>query len=402
MLKKIFRAFHNEKQKEFSIIRPLVEKSNVLELDFAIRFCWDKIQHATRELNLNATEIDQSETIPYRHLGEMVLFIANPRLIINGKVLSEMITVLNSGFDACGPCFTETTIQEQKAQIHFPLMNFSTFEENNKHSLNGTTQIELSKVLDKSCILCTRQFYLKHQNDFRISNKETILKSTEDSEVVVLKNSLAFIFSDTYGTPRQDLIDLIPNTAIEILEVGCAEGNMGKLLREIKPEKKIDAVEMSTELAEKAKPIYRKTYVSTFEEFEPERSYDAIICGDVIEHMADPWEQISKIFAILKSGGCLIASLPNAGHWSLVKDMLKGKFEYMPVGITCITHLRWFTEESIKKALYDADFEIDFFERQQLQPSPKGKKFIQEMLNLGYGNKESLLTNEFTFRAKKL
>ena len=107
------------------------------------------------------------------------------------------------------------------------------------------------------------------------------------------------------------------------------------------------------------------------------------------------------MYNLLNPDGCLIASLPNAGHWSLVYDQLQGKFEYLPWGITCITHVRWFTEPSIRQALEEVGFLIEKFERQQIEPSPKGKDFVIKMVETGIGDKQSMLTNEFTILAIK-
>lgn len=401
MLKQILDKFSKKQHQELSIIRPGNSKTHVFELDYATQFCENSIINAARELKLSTHKTEYSDQISEQAVSKLVLFIANPRLLINSRVLEAMIAVLDSGADACGPCFSASESQRQQGQVYFPLINFSTYEEHNAHTLGGDIKTEKTNELDKSCILCTREFYLKHRDKFHTSDKKTTLKNDTNSRFAILKNSHAFVFSATYGTPRKDLIDLIPEQAIEILELGCAEGTTGKLLQENYPKKNVDAVEMSTKLAELAKPFYRKTYISSFEKFAPKQSYDAIICGDVIEHMADPWEQIGRMHKMLKPGGSLIASLPNAGHWSLVKDMLKGKFEYLPVGITCITHLRWFTEASIKKALEGSGFGIEVFYREQLKPSPEGKKFIHKMVEMGYGDEQSLLTNEFTIRALK-
>jgi len=401
MLRKIREYFSKSKSPGLSIIRPDTVKTHVFELDYATQFCENSITAAARTLNLKTQSVNLSDQISEKSLNKYVLFFANPGVLINSQVLAEMIGVINSGADACGPCFNSSETKQQQAHVIFPIYNVGTIEEHNAHKLAENAQTEKTDELDKSCILCTRAFYLKHRDKFHATDKESMLKSEGNSKLLILKNSLAFVFPSTYGAPRRDLIDLIPDQAMEILEVGCAEGSMGKLLKEIEPGKNVDAVEMSVPLAEKAKPYYRKTYATAFEEFMPELRYDAIICGDVIEHMVYPWQQISRMFEMLKSGGYLITSLPNAGHWTLVKDMLKGKFEYLPFGITCITHLRWFTEESIKTALQDSGFEIEVFNREQIEPSPEGKKFIDKMAKSGYGNEQSLLTNEFTIRAVK-
>jgi 2-polyprenyl-3-methyl-5-hydroxy-6-metoxy-1,4-benzoquinol methylase len=196
-------------------------------------------------------------------------------------------------------------------------------------------------------------------------------------------------------------MELIPDRARNVLEVGTAEGRMGKFIKENKPGLIVDGVEINEFLANQAKPFYHSFYHTSFENFTPETTYDSIICGDVIEHMENPWQQIGRMFQMLNPGGCLIASLPNAGHWTLVKDLLFGKFQYLPVGITCITHLRWFTEETIKTALSEAGFVIELLQRQQQVPSPDGKNFIRKMVETGYGNEQSLLTSEFILKATK-
>ena len=52
--------------------------------------------------------------------------------------------------------------------------------------------------------------------------------------------------------------------------------------------------------------------------------YDAIIYGDVIEHLIDPAQSMPKHLELLKLGGELIACIPNVQHWTVVKDLLQG------------------------------------------------------------------------------
>ena len=110
---------------------------------------------------------------------------------------------------------------------------------------------------------------------------------------------------------------------------------------------------------------------------------------------------LKRFHTLLVDGGYLVLSVPNIGHWSVVKALLKGQFQYIPLGLLCIGHLRWFTESSIREALTDAGFLIEIVENLQIPPTPKGEAFILRMCENGCGDKQSLKTNEFIIRSVK-
>ncbi|MDZ7762766.1 MAG: methyltransferase domain-containing protein [Desulfovermiculus sp.] len=130
------------------------------------------------------------------------------------------------------------------------------------------------------------------------------------------------------------------------------------------------------------------------QEIEFNSCFDLINCGDVLEHLSDPWTILDKFHNLLTDQGRLVLSVPDAGHWTVVQDLLHGRFEYVPWGILCITHLRWFTEESIRQALDQAGFAVEVFERQQVRADARAEEFVRKMVDQGLGNEESLLSNE--------
>ena len=389
------------KQKSLLIIRMEHESQDVLELDYASRLCDKLIEEALESLEFDAKIISKPDNSNLNHIPNLVILINNPKVVLNSELILSMVNAIEMGADICGPSFNETSNESQRGQFLFPVLNISTFKEHTKQSLEFPIHLEDTDYLDKGCIMFAKNFFLENKKEILEFRDKTIHKKNNNYNFKVIKNRLAFVFSDTYGTSRIDLIDLIPKHCKEILEIGSAEGNMGAEIQGNLFDLHVDAVEMNSTLAKKSLEFYRQVYNMPFEELKTNKKYDLIICGDVIEHMINPWEQIVKMYELLNGGGYVIASLPNAGHWTLVKDLLKGDFEYLPVGISCITHLRWFTENSLKKAFIESGFEIDLFHSQQLEPSPEGKVFIKKMIDLGYGNEQSLLTNEFTIRAMK-
>src|ERR1700693_4961556 len=46
-------------------------------------------------------------------------------------------------------------------------------------------------------------------------------------------------------------------------------------------------------------------------------SYDAVLCGDVLEHLAEPAAALRRLRPFVAPFGRLVASVPNGAHWAL-------------------------------------------------------------------------------------
>jgi len=380
-------------------------ETDYFEQQYALKFCKIDLQDSLQKHNLlfNWADVDYGGTETLHHqLTKYVLVIKDPLVILNGTIVKMMMEVIDRGFNACGPQLNISSNTFQLARPLFPVLNTTSFEELNKMYVDqGEPQVEEIKILDRACVMYDSKYFFSHEINETSTVDIGYLDPQKGSRFAVLKNSFVFTFRSVHSSERNDLAELIPYGLKSILDVGCFYGGLGKTLRQLRPETETDGIEFSKFYATKASPFYRKIYNCTLEEFQNEKQYDVVVCGDLLEHLFDPWKQLCRIHDFLIPGGCLIISLPNASHWSLIYDQLHGKFEYLPWGITCITHLRWFTESSIRKALEDAGFQIERFERQQIEPSPNGMDFIKKMCELGIGDEQSLLTNEFIILAIK-
>lgn len=79
--------------------------------------------------------------------------------------------------------------------------------------------------------------------------------------------------------------------------------------------------------------------------------FDVVMSSDVLEHLAAPADLLRLFVAAAKPGGLIILSVPNVAHWTVRWNLLWGRFDYEPVGIMDATHLRWFTETSLRALL---------------------------------------------------
>ncbi|PNQ05591.1 hypothetical protein KU43_03910 [Mesotoga sp. SC_NapDC2] len=165
-----------------------------------------------------------------------------------------------------------------------------------------------------------------------------------------------------YCAVRKDLIDLVPPGFRSVLEIGCGEGNNAAYLRE-KGATYIAGIELSCRHGEIAATRMDEIFIGSVEEDLPNwllnREFDLVICGDVIEHLIDPWRTLERLRNVIPSSGYLVASIPNIRHYSVVKELvLRGRFQYVSSGLLDRTHLRFFTKREIIELLDNSQYKI--------------------------------------------
>lgn len=163
-----------------------------------------------------------------------------------------------------------------------------------------------------------------------------------------------------YGTLRTDMVPELPDPLGRVLDIGCASGLTGTLLRPRDPARLV-GIEINPEAAAHARTIYDEVLVGPAEDMMGtlQESFDTILCYDVLEHMVDPWLVLAEAARVCIPGGRLHVSVPNARHLSLVIDLLlRGTFNYQDHGHRDNTHLRWFTPRDLEAALTTVGFDV--------------------------------------------
>ena len=156
---------------------------------------------------------------------------------------------------------------------------------------------------------------------------------------------------------------MLPEGLNRVLEFGCAGGTLGQKYKEANPGTVWHGIEIVENAAEYARHFLDEVWVLDANqlEFQPrmlEAKYDAIIYGDVIEHLIDPQKSLEEHVRLLKTGGELISCIPNIQHWTIIKDLLKGQWTYQEGGLLDKTHLRFFTRDSIYQMFGELGLEI--------------------------------------------
>jgi len=143
-----------------------------------------------------------------------------------------------------------------------------------------------------------------------------------------------------------------------VLDVGAAQGILGQLLQGSGLE--IDAVEMHPQWAEDARPFYRRVFNNTIEDAPlPERTYQTVLCGDVLEHTVDPVAVLRRLRRAATDDATFIVSLPNVAHLAVRMMLLFGRFPRMEKGILDKTHLHFFTRDTAEATLRDAGLRVE-------------------------------------------
>ena len=391
-----------------TILWPKLAAPEIDEIRFSYDFCRRLSKQLCQEAALDFSWIEYTGDPSLKEMlplikESMVLVITHPEIVLSPSALKALENALEKGYKVCGPVYNQTTFSNQTTALPAPYVDMDTYlevaetlaeTENNKYITVDS--------LDPACVLYNVKFLRELPKHSLLSEISPLLGQTRNADLTVVTGALVHCgFIEAFETERIDLVRLVPEGVERVLDVGCAMGGYGKTLKQVHPEISLTGVELNPIMAESALRYYDAVVKCTVEEADLKGGFDLINCGDILEHLQDPWGMLKYLNGLLKSGGYLVLSIPNAGHWSIVRALLKGEFRYVPLGLLCVGHLRWFTELSIKEALRAAGFSIDVFQRQQIPPTPAGKRFIQDMCAVGYGDEASLRTNEFITRCIK-
>ena len=166
-----------------------------------------------------------------------------------------------------------------------------------------------------------------------------------------------------FGHARPEVVALIPETARRVLDIGCGAGRLGDAIKARQPAV-VTGIELSPVAAALASQRIDRVVTGDVEHVPLDfasGSFDAIVCGDILEHLREPERLLKQAREWLAPGGCLVASIPNVRHHSVVSSLLDGNWTYESAGLLDRTHLRFFTRREIEKLFYRAGYAIDGF-----------------------------------------
>ncbi len=168
---------------------------------------------------------------------------------------------------------------------------------------------------------------------------------------------LCYEFIDYYGGERADVLPLLPELGPRsaVLEVGCGRGATGSLIRN-RFGCRVVGVELNPEAAAAAGKRLDKVLTGDIQTLEPGETFDAVVAFELFEHLTDGQAFLERAAGWLRPGGRMLFSVPNVGHYSVVEDLVAGRWDYVPMGLLCATHFRFFTRRTLEDWLRAAGF----------------------------------------------
>ena len=175
------------------------------------------------------------------------------------------------------------------------------------------------------------------------------------------QNSFGRLDSQAHIDNYQEYIEIFKTYLQDrsILDVGCAEGTLIKLLTEKKITSNCHGIEPSAQMSNYAiskgiKNIKNDVYLQSSYK---EKSFDTIVCHHVFEHFIDIDIAIKSFHLHLNDAGILILSVPNVEKEIAKEDSCL--YRYLGENFNFVTdHINLFSEQFLKEKFSNSKFKF--------------------------------------------
>lgn len=187
------------------------------------------------------------------------------------------------------------------------------------------------------------------------------------------------------------IVELVPEGA-RVLEFGCATGYMSQVLSE-RLGCTVTGIEIDPEAARAAEAHCDRVIVGdaeelAFEELFGQERFDVVLFADVLEHLKDPAAALRRIRPFVAAEGVVVASIPNVAHGSVRLALLAGQFQYRERGLLDVSHIRFFTRDSVQDLFESSGYVITNWIRQRVDiggaeipvPPAAGRDSVRELV----------------------
>jgi SAM-dependent methyltransferase len=174
---------------------------------------------------------------------------------------------------------------------------------------------------------------------------------------------------------RPELRALVPIGTRRVLDVGCGGGALGAALKAERPGCEVVGLEGFPAAAARARGRLDDVLcldLDSLDELPAEAGkFDAIVFGDVLEHLRDPLRLLRTLLPALADGGVLVLSIPNVKHWTVLYPLLvNDRWTYEDAGLLDRTHVHLFTGATAAHMLSELGLDLVHIGVNDLAPLP--------------------------------
>jgi 2-polyprenyl-3-methyl-5-hydroxy-6-metoxy-1,4-benzoquinol methylase len=335
---------------------------------------------------------------------DVFVFITGTLFITsNGINILSGIALNRKGPSVIVPVCNESLVSSQRFAPPFIYQTKSVFKwvSDQIYSESGDDVADVNEA-DDFCLVFRRELLKNLPADRDLVDLPQIVKKGE-FRFAVAKGVYAHRYANVYESGREDLLLHVPGKACRILDIGCARGLFGELLKK-RQRCVVTGIDTDHEMIDIAKGRLDKVIcgdIGTIIEEGSLTMYDCIVCGDLIEHLNNPWKVVKELRGHLKKGGVFIASTPNIMNWSILSDLLRGRWDYVPFSILSGTHIRFFTRDTLTELFGGAGYRIKEVLLQGFEVPPPGAELIEGLKKISPGvSEEELKASEIVIIAE--
>ncbi len=149
---------------------------------------------------------------------------------------------------------------------------------------------------------------------------------------------------------RGEILNTVIGTGKKILDIGCRDGALTKFFVKGNSVLGTDIDERALNLAKKSLGIETRILDLNGDWKDiGDRRFNAVVAGEVLEHLYNPDIVVKKVADYLEDGGIFIGSVPNAFSLKNRLRYLFGTKKYTPLSDP--THINQFHLEELKQIL---------------------------------------------------
>ncbi len=181
--------------------------------------------------------------------------------------------------------------------------------------------------------ICNEDIFDIYRNEYFHAGSESGYKDYESSAPLRVQ---------TFRRWYDELAPFLPHARASALDVGCAAGYFLKLLKE-KGWEHPEGIELDRRMAKQLRECGLEVVDVPLEQFVSPRRYQLITLFDVLEHLPEVNQDLSKLAGMLDEKGILVLVTPNFGS---LQRKLFGKrwFQFKPR-----EHLYYFAPDTLRR-----------------------------------------------------
>lgn len=286
--------------------------------------------------------------------SDVIFFVKEPAILMHEAVIHRMVRLINNEeIDCVIPSSYPDEYPTAPEQHYFTLKGYESYVSTYlKEKEAGFIAYDNRAVFMFAIKPSLISKIIKQPGYFQIP-------AQSGHKTVISLGAYIHPFFDYFSGANEEMIELIPLMAKSLLDIGCSNGEFAYA---VKKQRSIfvAGIEVNATAAKIAQAKIDKVYMSDALTLTTDQQFDCVTCLDVLEHFSEPDTLLKHIAStFLNDHGTLLLSIPNIGHWSIVNDLLSGRWDYLPGGTLCTTHVRFFTRKTITDLLKRSGFEVE-------------------------------------------